>query len=680
MKERHIRRKTKQRLITCIILITTAVTATAQIDDDWEELMQEMTEELASGEDESSEWAAQLEELSDLHDHPLDINAATSEDLLRLPFLTEQQAQAIIDYRARYGRFYSLGELRLISALDYGQIRWLRQCLTVSAVTPQKRTSPYRGSKHELLTRFNIPLYKQAGWPWEQGISNQTRYQVQWGKHWDAGLRGEKDAGESMFTRDSPLWDSWGGHLMAKDLSIGQQAHLQTIIVGDFKASFGEGLVMNAGARLGKLQTNIWRTTSSLRPHRSADESRFLRGAAATVEFGKAWSLTVLYSFRKLDATLQKNNTVQSINTTGLHRTDAERARRGTLGSHTTSLHVSWQRGAWHAGATGLFQYTDHLFQQNNALYRQIYPEGYLFGATSADYGARFAHWTFKGETAYSAQRRGRGVATLNSATWRPSNDWQLTLIQRYYGKNYYSPHASAFGESSTVQNESGVCLLLEAHRLGAFSTTAFVDYFYSPWPRYTMTRYSQGFEGSLQMTWQPSQQQKAVLRYQVKSKERSDSRYYSHRWRAAYTYSLSNTWTASASTFLHHFMQPATDERSTGIALMPRIDYKPASSPISGSCAFVWFSTADYNSRLYFYEPTLTQVFGIQMLYGKGERFIATLRWHTGTYQDKCRFQLQLKAGITHYRDRNVISSGPTQINGSWKPDLLLLFRLNLR
>ena len=454
------------------------MTATAQ-SDDWEELMQEMAEELASEESEGSEWAAQMEELSDLHDHPLDINTATSEELQRLPFLTEQQVQAIIDYRVRHGRFYSLGELRLISALDYGQIRWLRQCLTVSTEALQKKSAPYRGTKHEMVARFGIPLYKQAGWPWEQGISNLTRYQVQWGKHWDAGLRGEKDAGETMFTRDNPLWDSWGGHIMAKGFNIGPDARLQTIIVGDYKASFGEGLVMNSGVRLGKLQTNIWRTTSSLRPHRSADENHFLRGAAATIALGDTWTLTALYSYRKLDATLQRNNTVRSINTTGLHRTETELARRGTLGCQTTSLHLGWQQGVWHAGATGLFQYNDHLFQQNDALYRQIYPEGYLFGAASVDYGARFAHWTFKGETAYSVQRRGKNVATLNSAAWRPSNDWQFTLIQRFYGKDYYSPHASSFGENSTVQNESGVCLIMDAHRLGAFSTTAFFDYFY---------------------------------------------------------------------------------------------------------------------------------------------------------------------------------------------------------
>ena len=44
MKEQHFRRKTKQWLITCIVLVTTAMTATAQ-NDDWEELMQEMAEE-----------------------------------------------------------------------------------------------------------------------------------------------------------------------------------------------------------------------------------------------------------------------------------------------------------------------------------------------------------------------------------------------------------------------------------------------------------------------------------------------------------------------------------------------------------------------------------------------------------------------------------------------------------
>ncbi len=670
-----------RRISLFLLFLLPSLVAMSQTDE-WEEMMQEIAEEQFSGEEEDEEVATLMEELLEWHENPLNINTATREDLLRFPFLSPKQAEAIINYRARHGALRTLGELALIPGLGPMQSRWLRQLVFVGE-EPVKPTvkQPKRGFRHELTTRLDVPAYKREGWSWARGIAHRARYTLQWGRHWDAGLRVEKDAGEPMFTRRNPLWDAWGGHAMLKDVQIGQNISLQTAIVGDYKASFGEGLVMNTGFRFGKQQTNLWQQSSSIRPHRSAEESRYLRGVAATMKWGESWSLTALYSFRQLDATIQKDNTVKAINATGLHRTENEMSHRRTLASHTTALHADWQHGIWHAGATGQFQYYNHQFAQGAALYRQIYPEGYLFGAASVDYGVRLSHWAFRGETAYSFARKGGGLATLNKLTWRCNNDLQFSAVQRFYSMDYFSPHASAFGENTGVQNESGICLMADANRLGPLSLRALFDYFYSPWPRYTMSRYSTGFQGTLHTSWWLGNHKSLIVRYSVKSKERSDQRHYSHQLRAAYSQEFSQQWSASASTFLHHYKEPHTEVRSTGVALMPRVDFSLPQAGLRSSLTFVWFSTADYNSRLYLYEPSLMQSFGMQMLYGKGERLVATVRWQSKTESRAVRrLQLQFKAGVTHYRDRDAISSGPTLISSSWKPDFQLLFRYNLR
>lgn len=646
----------------------------------WDEVMQELTEEFgtAYNEETSEQWQAQMDELTDLHEHPLDINSSSKNDLLQIPFLTETEVDDILNYRERNGSLHSLGEFILIPSISAMHRRWLHFFLVVresDATTPSP--SYHIDSKQEISTRIDIPLYRRAGWPWQQGIANRLSYNGHFGKHWEIGLRAEKDAGEPMFTRQNPLWDAWGGYAMYKDWKC-----VQTLIVGDYKATFGEGLVLNNGFQLGKQTTGLWRQSATLRPHRSFEESRFLRGAAATLRFGTHWNITALFSHRLLDATVQADNTVMSINTTGLHRTAAELSHKATLGSYTTALHVGWKNRALRIGASATYLYYDHLFRQGTALYRQIYPEGYQFTIAGINYGAHVSNLYISGETAVSQSATHTGTATLNKAIWRFNSNTQLALIQRYYSQDFCSPLAMAFGENSRVQNESGLCLLLDAERLGAFSVHALFDYFYHPWPRYTMTRYSQGCEGAVRITFQPQDRQQWQLWYSLKNKESNDRRHFSHRLRASFSQLIGQRWALQAAALYHHYMEPALHQHSNGLAFVPKVTYATTDERWRYTLTLASFNTKDYNSRLYVYEPGLTQSFGWNMLSGKGERIAATARWNfhntTGnsTRHRLTRWDLQTKIGITHYRDRNSISSGALLINGSWQADVWLFLR----
>ncbi len=616
-----------------------------------------------------------VEELLELHEHPLLLSPSTPKSAFRqLPFLTAQQVDDLQDYLALHGPMRSLGELLFIPSIGPRERRWLRQFVAVedASVRPslQRRDSLRRPVhlRHEWQTRVDVPLYRRDGWSWQQGIAHRWRYTGQAGLHVGYGLRAESDAGEPLFCRERVLWDEMGGHVRLSDIG-----RMETLIIGDFKAGFGEGLVLNNGFRIGKQMTGMWRTAGGVRPHRSADEVNYLRGLAATWRFSTHGRLTALYSFRRQDATLRDDGSVQTLLTSGLHRTESELTRRHNLSVQTAAVHVAWAKGPWWLGATGLFQHYNHLFVRGTSLYQQIAPQGYLFGNASVDYGFRLSPFTVSGEVAQSFADGNHGLALLNKAAWRFNASTQLSVIQRFYSSRYYSALASAYGENSRVQNESGLCLLFDAERIGPMDLQAYLDAFYSPWPRYGMTHYSTGLEAMAQTRWQLPRHQTLTLRYRFKSKERCDRRYLSHRLRATYLLPLSSAWQLQGMALYHLFHEEG--ENSHGYALASRADGQWPDRRWRISLMPMWFYTTAYDARLYLYEPSLAQAFGLSNLYGRGERLAVSLRWQAA---DR-RLSLQGKLGLTHYEDRHDISSGPTHIQSSWKTDLQLqlLYRL---
>ena len=659
-----------------IVLSTFMITPVRAQDttDGWEEIMQQLTEELMDDNTDEELLEAQTELLLELHENPIDLNHADRQHLLRLPFLSERAVDGLLDYLSLNGPMRSLGELRFVPELGYRERQWLSLFVVVGdePIARKGRDTTWWGrDRHELLARVDVPMYRRAGWAYGRGIAQRWRYTWQQGQHIDVGIRGENDAGEPIFCHDNRLWDSYGGHAMLHDVGF-----LQTLIVGDYKAGFGEGLVVNNNFRLGKMISSFWRTPQGIRPHRSAEEINFMRGVAATIGLGRAVSITAFYSRRRLDATVHADNTISTLSRTGLHRTANELAHKGSVVGQTSGLHV----GATHEvndlrmslGATALYQYYDHQFSQGSTLYRQIYPVGYQFGAASIDYSLRTPRLSVSGETAHNFQQGGGAWSTLNKVAWRFSADMQLAAIQRFYAKRYGSPYASAFGENNRVQNESGVAVSFEANRLGPCALRAFFDYFYSPWPRMTMTRSSRGWESNVQWTYQLPKQSTFLLRYAVKSKERSDHRYFSHRLRTSYTLPLSSRLAVVASAFVHHFHEKSG---STGYALAPRIDYSTTDEKVRISVVGSVFHANDFDARLFVYEPALYQSFGLQQLYGRGQRLAVLVRYRSGNR----RWMLQSKLGMTHFSDRDAISDGILRIDSAWKTDLQLLFKLRI-
>ncbi len=70
---------------------------------------------------EHTSWEDYEEELEEWAQHPINLNAATREEMERLPFLTPSQVEDIQAYVYRYGGMKTMTELTLIPSISWYQ-------------------------------------------------------------------------------------------------------------------------------------------------------------------------------------------------------------------------------------------------------------------------------------------------------------------------------------------------------------------------------------------------------------------------------------------------------------------------------------------------------------------------------------------------------------------------------
>lgn len=606
---------------------------------------------------ESEEWTQYLIDLKDLHDNPLNINTASQEDLRQLPFLNEQQIEDIHAYIYLHGEMQTLAELLLIRSLDVHSRRLLR-LFTYAETSPRQKRGLFNDLHHDFSTRLDVPLYYRRGQLTKDGyrgngLYHRMRYTLK-GKRLQAGLRIEKDPGERFY-------DSYGGYAMVQ-----QVGSIQRAIVGDYRAAFGEGLVMGGGAwHLNS--TPSLRRQGGIRPLTGMSESDFLRGVAVWLSLGKGWNLSVFVSHQRVDATLNNIGEVKTLLTTGYHRTASEWERRRNVRATLAGGNITWQHKGLYAGATGYYQTFSKPLNPGTETYRRIYPHGSHFGVMGVFYGYRWHDLTFGGETAFSTEQR--GLATLNRLTYMLNGRHTFSVVQRYYNEHYYSFHASATGDGSRTQNENGLLLHWKGEPWGGWRLMAYADFFFHRWPSYGMTHSNQGQELMAQAEFTPNNKHTFLMSYRWKNKEAYDKPDPHHRLKAQWTFTPKEAWTCAIVGALHH--APA----STGWGLQTRVGHQWRKPHLRCTASVAYAHTTDYQSRIYFYEPSLYQTVSNLSLYGNCLRAALTARWTTW----KERLMLEARYGMLHYFDRDTQSSALQTIYSSWKNDIQIQVRIQL-
>ena len=635
-------------------------------DMSWDDFVQSLTyDEESMGEE---AWQQYLEQLEWLHSHPMDINTATPTEMALIPFLTPAQIEALQAYVHLDGPMKSLGELALIPEIDYQTRRVLPLFFIVRQTKAKKegKGNWFRNMQNTVDSRMDIPLYYRKGYQTGKyngnPLYNRIRYSLE-SEHVNIGAHAKKDPGEGFY-------DSFGGYAMIRNKGI-----VRTAIVGDYRAGWGEGLVISRGTTTSKssLMSNA---SQGVRPMTGMSESGFLRGVAITLGSKEEWkdnrtkfnmSGTLFASYRALDATLDKDGNVKTIVENGYHRTETEVGKKNNTYSVLVGGHFQADIGHFCVGATGYWQHFDRKLAPGDAQYRRWYPQGQDFGVIGLHGGYSYYRWTASAEVAYSTGHG--GIASLGRVQWLASRNLKIGVLGRYYSHRFYSFQAAAIGENSKVQNETGAMLRIEARPWDRLSLIGYADFFADYWPRYGMTSSSNGQELMLEGKFEVSGRNSISLRYQMKRKAANDLTLPHHRMRAQWTCLASEKWKLQSTALVH--MAP-TKKPGFGFGQLVQGKMLKDDALRLGVMAG-YFNAPDYQTRIYIYEPSLWNSTSSTSYYGHGVRFATTIR-----YTFPCsHWMIETKYSLTHMLDRDSMSSGLQEILSPTRQDISVQVRM---
>lgn len=661
----------------------------------WDDFLEQLATEFNAEGEESMEAENLYDDYVYLHANPININRADSTELQQLGFLTHWQVEAIHAYIYRYGPLRSVGELMLIPELDYHTRQLLSYFVTFGeAAQPEE---PLRDTWHRMLTRgrselssrLDVPLYRRAGYgPRTQSqldaapsryytgnaFYHNLRYNYRYGTRLSWGLSTEKDAGEPIFTKGALLPDYLSGYLQLGDMGI-----LKTLVVGNYRLRFGQGLVLNSDFSLGKnmLLQGLSRQAPSIKPHRGTGEGDYYTGAAATMAW-RAWQLTTFASYRRLDATLD-GVAISTLKTDGYHRTLLEQARHGNTRGNLFGAHLGYASHGLHLGVTAMYQSFNRSFALPKQEYKRYAPQGHTFWNASIDYAWHHHRLSIVGETAIDMKG---SVATLNTLRLKALDKLHFTLLQRYYAHDYWALEGKSFGTSSDIRNEQGIYLGAEWQPHRRLQLTAYADGYHFPYLRYRVSAPSYGTDGVVNVYYTINDNHNVQLRYRFRLKQRDVAEGYrlpdggllnewTHRLRLQWSGVLTPMLACQA---IAEGCLVQAETPCVGTVGSVQATYSPGWGChelrfTAGLTAFC----ADYAARLYGYERGLLYAYNYQMYYGTGCRGYLLMQY---SHKEAPRLTVTAKLGATRYFDREAIGSGATMIDASHKEDIQLQVR----
>jgi hypothetical protein len=637
----------------------------------WEECFEQFYAESDINESDKEEIFAILSELAE---HPLDLNTATREDLERIPFLNAQQIEDIQAYVYQYHGMRTLGELSMIESLDFQRRQLLSYFVYLSPINDNK---PFPSLKeilnkghHTLLFTCKTPFYQRKGdingylgYPY----SHSFRYNFHYSDYFQLGLIGAQDAGEPFFSNKNKLgYDHYSFYIQLRKLG-----KIKNLVLGRYKLSFGQGLVINNNLSFGKYAalSTLGRQNNGIRVYSSRSSINYLQGVAATIELAHNLDLTTFLSYRTIDATLTSEGDIKAILNTGYHRTAKEMERKDNASQFTTGGNLNWRGGGLALGLTALFTHFDKALSPNTDLYYRRYaPSGNDFWNVGINYSYMRKRWSLAGETATC---NGGTLATINNISVQVKSNLSLLAMQRYYRYDYTGLFAHGFAEGGKIQNENGLLLGTNWEIKHGLSLIAYTNYSYFSHPRFGSHTASHTWDNVLNLYY-THKVWSLCAGYKLKLREKDDFNKtalineITQRGRLTLNYKA-KTWVSKTQfdiSACHNF------SNSIGYMASENVTWVP-NSWLQLTALLGYFHTDDFSSRIYIYERRPLYSFSFPSFYGIGLHYALFARAELSP-----NLALILQSSTTSYFDRDKISSGLQQINGSTKSDLELQMR----
>ena len=670
-----------------------------QIQGEGNNLKTETLVERTEGELDYSEF---LDDLSRIKRHPINLNAASDNDLRKLTFLNELQIANLRAYLQQYGSIASIYELNMIEGFNQELIEIMLPYITLTAQSEKDKITLKRMLRYgrtDLMVRFQQVLEKQAGYlpvsdseliarPNSRYLGKQgrlyTRFRYSYSDRLEFGFTAEKDPGEPFLTSNDTLkkgFDFFSAHVFFQGPGI-----LKQLVVGDYQVQFGQGLTLWSGLSFGKLPGEVGgkKAGQLIKPSTSSNENLFMRGAAATLDFGNV-EFTLFGSSNKVDANLEQGDTLNanetyltSLQESGYHRTPGELADKDASTITAEGGHLTYKTGTLHLGATAWQQMLDAALQKPST-------PTYLFDVTNKTsvYTGIDYDYLYKKLNLYGEFSRGDNgaIAYVGGMSFAADPRFLISSTYRNYPRNYVNLISSAFAENSRPMNETGLYTGFVASLASKWTLTGYVDQYRFGWLRYRVDAPSQGEEYSAQLSWQASRTSEISLRYREEHKQlnAAETPYFNtiqttDKRGVRLQASLNPLPYLSLKSRIEYSEYKDMNGRSKGYLVYQDVGFRPEKSKFSLLTRFALFDAPDYDVRLYAYENDVLYAFTSTAFYGIGSRFNIV-----AAYELNRNAEIWIKYSRTYYSDRQTISSGLDEINGNTKSEIKVQFRLSL-
>jgi hypothetical protein len=539
---------------------------------------------------ESSEFTEQLDELLR---NPVDLNSASENELLRLPWLTPLMAEGIVRYREARGAIKHLSELDTLLGFDAS----LTTRMADFVVLPVAKERP---RDIELASRSRLKLSPQTLSDCPGGRSKvYSRIGVSSRDGYALGLLVEKDACETNYA------DYLSSFLLFKG-----KRFVRGAIVGNDYLEFGEGLVFSPARFSIKSQGITKRGSRGILASKSSDENRSLLGSAVELRIGRA-DLSIFLSHRKVDATLNDDGSVKSLYESGLHRTATEKKKKDVLTERLYGGRAELRSEKGMCGVTLTHGTYSLPFQSTDFAGRE-------YGLLAFNIDRLLRNARVFGEAAVSTAGSGAALLGLKYSVSRFSTG----CAARRFGPDFWSPHSSSFSEYGG-QNEEGAYCHARLRPVKRLTMEAYMDLFRTIRPPEPSEYCDRGHELGLVLTGRMTRSVTCELKYRRRLK-RGDLRE-SLRAQLDATAGMIRT---RIRTELATGLDTETSEQTAGDLTYLGLIVAPEDW-FEAEGRIVVFSTESYDARIYVYERDLPGYVRNVALHGTGNRYYFLCRCH---------------------------------------------------
>lgn len=597
-------------LMTVIILLLCVMEVFAQ---PFEEILFEAS---------SQADAELLDQLLYWRQHPIKLNTTRAKSLNRLPHLTSGMVAQIIANRNKFGPYLDWNDFQRRIKIGQHTLKAIKPYLSISA---PNSTIGFRGElrtriQQDFDTRYDKTLY--SGSP----LKTYLRFGFESEHQSRGGILIQKDRGEISFN------DHAVGYL-----EVRSKTHQSRLILGNLMVKIGQGLIMWGPYGLKKGADPI--TPSIKKPngisgYRSADEVNYRTGFAYEQDLAHL-QLSVWFSYKKLDGSLNSEGQVNSWSKSGLHRTLTEIENQGSFREKQFGGRIQYATSVGYIGLTGIrAEYVPEFA-------RPIRP-GLAFKFTgsensliSSDFNLSLGMCSFLGEIATSTNS---GLSMTTSFVLE-HKDWAISASLFRFHRNFFSPYGHHF-ISNMLRNLYGYYFGM----IGTLSQHIVITSYYSqcrnPSPLSSISMphtqqdlnfrlkfdVSKFFDGYVQFrqrskpTTVLSEDNDHIEQDQVQSNFRLElNGRPSRRLAVRSRFEWSNI---SSTDLLSRSIKKNYDN---GWILL--LDARTKLLFLHLFFRLTKFHTDSYNSRIYIYEPDLFGIVSIPFFFGKGQRYSASVR-----------------------------------------------------